>query len=246
MEQIGRILLVASGKGGAGKSTFSVHCGTELAKRGHKVLLVDADAGLRSLDLMLSVADKAIFDLDDVLSARCEPQKAVLKTNRENLYLLPAPQTDCVYMADKSAVSRLYSELASYYDYIIVDSPAGVGDYVTAPAEVANCAIVVANADPVCIRSAERLSQILREKKTKYLRLVLNRIDAKLIRKNILPDLDTAIDRASVQLIGIIPEDRRILTAAAEGEPLTKGRAAQAFKNIAARIDGENVPLMKL
>lgn len=246
MEQTGRILLVASGKGGVGKSTFSVNCGTELAKRGHKVLLVDADAGLRSLDLMLSVADKTVFDLGDVLSSRCEAERAVIETNRRNLYLLPAPQAGCEYMADSESVGRLYSKLTHYYDYLIIDSPAGIGGYVTAPAVVSDCVVVIANAEPVCIRSAEHLSQILREKGARNLRLVLNRIDAKLIRKNQLPDLDSAIDGISVQLIGVVPEDKRVLASAANGNPLEKGRAAAAFKNIAARIDGENVPLLKL
>jgi CobQ/CobB/MinD/ParA nucleotide binding domain. len=246
MGQLGRILLVASGKGGAGKSTFSVNCGTELSRRGRKVLLIDGDAGLRSLDLMLAVSDKALFDIGDIFASRCETEKAIIQTNRPNLFLLPAPQSNCEYLADSEAVGRLCSELARTFDYIIIDSPAGVGDYVTAPAPVADCVIVVANTEPVSIRSAERLAQIMRMKGAKNLRLVLNRVDAKLIRKNNLPDLDAAIDGTTVQLIGIVPEDKRVTAATATGEPLTKGRAATAFKNIAARLEGEYVPLMKL
>lgn len=248
MERTGRILLVASGKGGSGKSTFTVNCGLALAQRGHKVLLVDADVGLRSLDLMLSVSDRVIFDLGDVLSGRCETGKAIIVTDYHNLHLLPAPQTDCAEMADSDVICKLYKGLATHYDYVFIDSSAGIGSNITAPAGVAECAVVVATADPVCIRDAEHLSQMLRAHGASNLRLVLNRVDAKLVRKKIISDLDTAIDRASVQLIGVVPDDRRVLMAAAVGKPVTvlRGGAATAFRNIAARLDGEDIPLMKL
>jgi septum site-determining protein MinD len=248
MEQSGRILLVTSGKGGSGKSTFTVNCGTALAQRGRKVLLIDADVGLRSLDLMLGVSDRIIFDMGDVITGGCEPGKAIIVTDCHNLHLLPAPQGDCAEMADSDAIGALYKGLAAYYDYVFVDSSAGVGASVTAPAGVSDIAVVVATDDPVCIRDAEHVSQFLRARGAKNLRLVLNRVDAKLIRKKAMPDLDTAIDGTSVQLIGIVPEDKRVIMAAAVGKPVTvlRGGAATAFKNIAARLDGEDVPLMKL
>lgn len=248
MEQTGRVLLVASGKGGSGKSTFTVNCGTALAQRGRKVLLVDADVGLRSLDLMLAVSDRVIFDLGDVLSGRCETGKAIIVTNYHNLHLLPAPQTDCPYMTDSSAVCKLYKGLSTYYDYVFIDSPAGVSGVVTAPVEAASCAVVVATADLVCIRDAERLSQKLRAYGARKLRLVLNRVDAKLIRKGSMPDLDAAIDGVSVQLIGVVPDDKRVIMSTAMGRPVTilRGGAATAFRNISARLDGEEVPLMRL
>lgn len=248
MEQTGTILLITSGKGGAGKSTFAVNCGIALSQRGHRVLLVDADMGLRSLDLMLGVSDRVIFDISDVLSGDCETGKAIIVTDYHDLHLLPAPQSDCADMSDSEIICKLYSGLASYYDYVLVDSPAGVGSSITAPVAVADSAIVVATGDPVCIRDAERMAQILRQKGAVSLRLVLNRVDPKLIRKKILPDLDTAIDGTSVQLIGIVPDDRHVTVAAAAGKPVTVFRkgAAQAFRNIAARLDGEEIPLMKL
>lgn len=247
MKQTGRVLLVTSGKGGSGKSTFTVNCGLSLAQRGRKVLLVDADVGLRSLDLMLSVSDRVVFDLGDVLCGRCETGKAIIVTDYHDLHLLPAPQTDCSGTADSDDICKLYRGLAAYYDYVIVDSSAGVGSNITAPVGAAQCVIVVATADPVCIRDAEHISQILRAHGAANLRLVLNRVDAKLIRKKIIPDLDTAIDGATVQLIGVVPDDRRVFMAAAAGRPVTvlRGGAATAFRNIAARLDGEDIPLMK-
>jgi septum site-determining protein MinD len=248
MKQSGRILLIASGKGGAGKSTFTVNCGTALAQRGHKVLLVDADIGLRSLDLMLAVSDRVVFDIGDVLEGRCEPGKAIIVTDCHNLHLLPASQNICEDMKDSAIISKLYMGLAEYYDYVFIDSPAGIGETVTAPASAADCTIVVATADSVCIRDAEHLSQVLRARGAKDLRLVLNRIEPKLIRKKVMPDLDSAIDGATIQLLGVIPEDKHVFMAAAVGKPVTVLRrgAGQAFRNIAARLDGDNVPLMRL
>lgn len=247
MKQTGHILLVTSGKGGSGKSTFTVNCGLSLAQRGRRVLLVDADVGLRSLDLMLGVSDRVIYDLGDVLYGRCETGKAIIVTDYHDLHLLPAPQSDCPEMAESDDICKLYKGLAANYDYVLVDSSAGVGPNITVPAVAAQSVLVVATADPVCIRDAEHVSQILRAHGASNLRLVLNRVDAKLIRKKIIPDLDAAIDGASVQLIGVVPDDRRVLMAAAAGKPVTvlRGGAATAFRNIAARLDGEDRPLMK-
>ena len=248
MDLLGRILLITSGKGGSGKSTFAVNCGVALAQRGRKVLLIDADMGLRSLDLLLGVSDRVIYDISDVLSGNCETGKAIIVTDYHDLHLLPAPQTDCDDMSDSEVICKLYKGLSTYYDYILIDSPAGIGLNITAPVPVAYCTLVVATGDPVCIRDAERTAQVLRAKGASSIRLVLNRIDPKLIRKKVLPDIDTAIDGTTIQLIGLVPDDRHITIAAAVGKPVTVFRkgAAIAFRNIAARLDGENVPLMKL
>lgn len=248
MAQTGKVLLIASGKGGAGKSTLSVNCGAALAQRGRKVLLVDADIGLRSLDLMLAVSDRVIYDLGDVFAGICEPARAIIVTDIHNLHLLPAPQRELAGNVDTDAICSLIKGLAFYYDYVIIDSPAGVGFGVIAPALAADLAVIVANTDSVSIRDAERAVQVLRTQQVPEIRLVINRINAKLIRKKVLPNLDEVIDGTSARLLGIVPDDRHVLEAAAAGRPvivLRKG-AAMAFRNIAARLDGEEVPLMKL
>lgn len=246
--QNGRIILVTSGKGGSGKSTFSVNCAVALANLGKKVLLADADEGLRSLDLMLGISDRVNYDLSDVLSGRCEPGKAIIVTDYHDLHLLPAPAKECPSMGDSETMQKLYRGLAFYYDYVFIDASAGLNSLVTAPAAAADTAIVVATPDPVCIRDAGRISQVLRERGSKNIRLILNRVQPKLIRKKILPDLDSAIDGSTVQLLGIIPEDKHITMASAVGRPVTifKGGAATAFCNIASRLEGKEVPLMKM
>jgi septum site-determining protein MinD len=243
----GRIVLIASGKGGVGKSTLAVNCGAALAARGRKVLLIDSDAGLRSLDLMLAVSDRVIYDIGDVLSGRCEPARAIIVTDCHNLHLMSAPQTELAEMTDISAMRTLYKGLSRYYDYVIVDSPAGIGLGVTVPAQAADSAVIVTTNDHVCIRDAGRMAQALRSRGILKISLVINRVDLKLIRKKIMPDLDEVIDGAAVQLLGVIPEDKRVIMAASAGKPVVVLRrgAAAAFSNIAARLDGEDIPLMK-
>lgn len=247
MAQTGRIVLVASGKGGVGKSTLSVNCGAALALRGKKVLLVDADMGLRSLDLLLGVSDRVIYDLGDVIAARCEPARAIITTDCHNLHLLPSVQNDFAEKINPETLCALYKGLSHYYDFIIIDAPAGIGAGMTVPAKAADTAIIVATPDPVSIRDAEHAANKLRTLGNINLRLVVNRVDSKLIRKNILPDLDAVIDGVAVQLLGIIPEDKHVAVAASKGRPLISLRkgAAMAIRNIAARLDGEDVELMR-
>ncbi|MDR3552496.1 MAG: septum site-determining protein MinD [Clostridia bacterium] len=242
------VISVASGKGGTGKSTFAVNCGAALAESGRKVLLIDADAGLRALDLLLGVSDKVVYDLGDVLAGLCEPVKAIVDTGRAGLFLLPAPQSPPDAAFDTAGFGRLCKGLAKYYDYVLIDSPAGVDRSVQAAAAAGERAIVVATPDPVCIRDADRAAQMLLAHSVTHLRLVLNRVNPKMIREGRSMNLDTAIDGASLQLIGVVPEDAAVAAAAFAGEPLSYRRkgAARAFYNIAGRLEGRDIPLMKL
>jgi septum site-determining protein MinD len=242
-------ILVTSGKGGSGKSTFSVNCGAALAGRGRKVLLVDADAGLRTLDLMLSVADKVVYDLADVLAGRCEPIKAITATDIPGLEILPAPLSADDVQFEPEGMKQLCRGLSRYYDCLIIDSAAGIGDAMRTAAAAADRAIVVSTCDPVSVRDADKTADVLIESGVKDIRLVINMVRPRLIRQKKAYTLDGAIDGAAVRLIGVVPEDEKIAEAAYMGKPVvTLGRspAARAFLNIAARMDGEDVPLMDL
>jgi septum site-determining protein MinD len=253
---MGQVILVTSGKGGSGKSTLTVNCGVALAESDKKVLLIDADIGLRSLDLMLGVSDIVVYDLNDVLSGRCEPVKAIMNTSINNLQLLPAPQSTVTEDIEGNEMKRLCKGLSHYYDYVIIDSPAGIGQSTITAAMGCDRAIVVATADPVCIRDADKIAVMLTKIGITNIRLVLNRINPALIRKKFIPYLDAAIDGAALQLIGVIPEDEQVTIASFTGKILTsklhygnniihKG-ASQAFMNIANRLEGRDIPLMKL
>lgn len=244
---MGEAILVTSGKGGSGKSTFSANVGVALARMGKRVLLIDTDTGLRALDLMLSVADRVVYDLSDVLLGRCETIKAIVETDIENLSLLPAPTLEGEFSG--SGIEKLCRGLAQYYDYVLIDSPAGVGSGMEAAAAGADRAVVVSTADPVSIRDADQVARVLLRRGITDIRLVINRIVPKLVRKKAPGGLDRAIDMAALRLLGIVPEDAKVTASVYTGKPaalLKKSAAATAFGNIARRITGEDVPLMKL
>lgn len=241
-------ILIASGKGGCGKSTLAVNCGAVLAGLGRKVLLIDTDAGLRALDMLLSVSDRVVYDLSDVLASRCEPVKAIVATAVAGLELLPAPSEAYDGVFEPEGFRKLCKGLARYYDYLLLDSPAGIGAGMLTAAAAADRAVVIATADPLAVRDAGRVAQVLRGLGMADIRLVLNRVVPSLIRRKTAYSLDGAIDGASIRLLGIVPEDRRVTVAGYEGKPVAPGRkgAGAAFSNIARRIDGEDIPLMNL
>ena len=153
--------VITSGKGGVGKSTVSVGLGRALAQRGRRVLLIDCDAGLRSLDRMTGTEEALVFDLSDVIQGRCAPADAIYPcTETEGLFLLPAPSSG-EDMASPSVMRRLVPLLKRYYDHVVLDSPAGVGGGFRSAACAADRALVVCSPDPVCVRSSSAVKRLL-------------------------------------------------------------------------------------
>ena len=221
---MGTITVITSGKGGVGKSVFTAGLGYALAGRGRRVLLVDCDAGLRSLDYMLGIGEKLVFDLADLVKGSCRPADAVYESPVKGLYLLPAPlETEDV--VSPRLMKPLIHAFAPYYDHIVIDCPAGFGRGFRAACAPAGRGIVVANTDPVCIRNSQKSFR----------------------RLNCFEDLDQVIDETGLQLLGIIPEDLSVVEAVVHGKPIVNAKnapAAQAFGRVAARFEGENVPLL--
>ena len=242
---MGEVIVVASGKGGTGKSSVSAGCAAALARAGNRVLLLDADAGLRSLDLMLGAVDDAVFDLGDVLAGNCEPVRAIREISRcEGLSLMPAPQS-LQALAEPDDMRRLCKGLANYYDYLLIDAPAGIGKGFQVAAAAAGRAQVVVTPDPVCIRSGERVARLLQQEGAADRRLVINRYRPNVMKLGLVEDLDAVIDGVGLQLIGVIPEDEQIPRYAANGEPLGGGcTAAKAMERLARRLMGQEIPMM--
>lgn len=242
---MGTVSVITSGKGGVGKSTVTSGLGAALARRGRRVLMIDADAGLRSLDYILGVSRELVYDLSDVVTGGCEPAKAVYPCPGSNgLFLLPAPQNseDTVSPEVMKQVVRM---LSGYYDHILIDCPAGLGRGFQAAVAPASRALIVSTPDPLCLRDADKVRRILEDKGIEEMRLVVNRFQAKsFVKMGGFEDLDAVIDACGIQLIAIIPEDLQTVCCAVKGEPLTgKSPAAQAFQRLAARLEGEGVPL---
>lgn len=243
MSETSKIIAVTSGKGGTGKSTICAGLGYTLAKQGHRTLIIELDFGLRCLDLMFGVQDKIGYDLGDVLSGKMTPLEACAKVPMaSNLELLCAPKTLTPVSAEQ--IYDICRSVKKYYDYIIIDSGAGINSHVFDIVEQANLILVVSTPDQVCIRDAALMSDEFYNRGNKSQRLVINKVSKKVIGNGLVTNLDEIIDKVGVQLIGVIPEDFKLTVATAKGDPIpTESEALLAFDAISKRLNGDFVSL---
>lgn len=240
-----RKIVVTSGKGGVGKTTTTVNLGAALAKAGRRVILVDADIGLRNLDLVLGVEKRIVFDVVEVAEGRCQLRQALIRDKRfPSLSLLPAAQT-----RDKDAVSEeqfaaIVDQAASDADYVFIDCPAGIeGGFRNAVAG-ADEAIVVTTPEVSAIRDADRVVGKL-DDRAMPIRLIVNRLRPEMVHAGDMLSVEDVCDVLQVELLGIVPDDEEIIDTTNRGEPivLTDGNRLTAIYNkIARRIEGEIVP----
>ncbi len=242
---MGKVMLVTSGKGGTGKSTVALNLGLSLAKEGKKAVVVELDSGLRCLDLMLGL-DDIVFDLGDVLSGKCDAMSAVYAAyDIPNLSIIAAPaRTD--QMISENRFCQLCKYLAKSFDYIILDTPAGLGSALEVAAAASSLALIVTNISPVSVRDAEKAAQKLSGYGIKNMRLVVNMVPLEVGAKTILPDLDDVIDGVGAQLLSVIPEDELLSRSVHDRKKkeTRKSAGALAFSNMAKRILGQDVPLL--
>lgn len=251
MTKNARVIVVTSGKGGVGKTTTTANIGTGLARMGFKVALVDTDIGLRNLDLLMGLENRIVFNVVDVVEGRCKLAQAIVKDKRlPNLGLLAAAQT-----RDKSALVQeqmleICEELKKDYDFIILDSPAGIEQGFQNAIAAANEAVVVCTPEMASVRDADRIIGLLEahEGITNY-KLIINRVRPNMIKANDMMDIEDVLEILAVKLLGIVPEDSDIIVSTNKGEPIVtvdQSLAGQAYRNIARRIAGEDVPLLNL
>lgn len=239
-----KIIMVTSGKGGVGKSSVCAGLGYHLADLGKKTLVLEMDSGLRCLDIMLQVSETTVFDVSDVLCGRCEPIKAIYKSPLSpNLEMMPAtmrPGED--YSSE--LFNRLCRGLCHYYDYILVEAPAGFGRPIADIAAVANLALLVVTPDPISIRDAKIVSDYLDKHGLTRQRIIINRVKTVRGKLEVLPNLDVVIDTVLEPLIGVVPYEPEMVRLLSQGKVLpTKHLAGVALQNIARRITGEFVDL---
>lgn len=240
------ITVITSGKGGVGKSTVSAGLACALAARGQRVLVIDTDAGLRSLDLMLGVSDRAVYDLGDIFARRCEPSAAICESPLcANVFVITAPSS-ADELGSPAEMQYLCRGLAEHYDTVLIDCPAGIGRGFRVAVAAADRAVIVSTPDAVCARDAYIVSTLLDEQEISY-KLIVNRLRPRAVMKGKMPDLDEIMDQAGVPLLGVIPEDEAVTLATAGGTALPKkSYAARCLANIAARFCGEATPLAPL
>ena len=234
-------IVTASGKGGVGKSTVCKSLGLTFSSIGKNTLLIDCDAGLSSLDIMLSVSENVNFTWEDVAKERCNLDDAILSVN-ENLSLLSSPRNR-VTEIDDGIIERITAELDDKYDIIIIDAPAGIGTGLIRAARGASKALIVATGDEVSVKGAAGVDKVISELGISDSRLLINRYEVKFAKKGQLLSIDDIIDKTMVQLIGIIPEDKNIVFSTVSKKKLKTKKSDSAFSRIASRILGENVEL---
>ncbi len=247
---MGEVIVITSGKGGVGKTTTVANVGTALNLRKKKVVLVDADIGLRNLDLVMGLENRIVFDIVDVVEGRCKLRNALIKGKRfEGLFLLPAAQT-----RDKSAVKpeqmkMLCDELREEFDYAIIDCPAGIEQGFNNALAGADKAIVITTPEVSAVRDADRVIGLLESKELHDPKLLINRLRVDMVKRGEMLSIEDVRDVLAVDLIGIVPDDERIVVSTNKGEPIVtdeKSLAGKAYRNIAQRLDGEEVPFLKL
>lgn len=239
-----QVIMVTSGKGGVGKSSACVLLGAALGRLGKKVLVLELDSGLRSLDLMMGLQDQVTYDIQDVLLGRCEPIRAIFSCEYcANLFLMTATSVLDASIAQEDIV-RLCRGLSGYFDFVLLDSPAGVGATFEAAARACSQAILVVTPDPVSVRDGAIVSDLLEELGVGRQRLIINRVRTNLEKLSLVPDLDRVIDTVGVQLLGVVPDSDLLLRAIASGKALPeKSLPGKAYQNIARRILGKYVKL---
>ncbi|MEO0565401.1 MAG: septum site-determining protein MinD [Chloroflexota bacterium] len=245
-----RVITVTSGKGGVGKTTTAANVGVALARTNHKVVVMDADIGLRNLDVVMGLENRIVYDLVDVVEGRCKLRQAMIKHKQfPHLFLIPAAQT-----RDKNAVSpadmvKITNELRQYHDFIIIDSPAGIERGFRNAVAPADEALIVTNPEVSAVRDADRIIGLLEAENKGPGRLIINRIRADMVKKGEMLSQEDIYDILAIKIIGVVPEDENVVTASNSGIPVTlneNSRAGVAFRNIARRLTGEDVPFMQL
>ncbi len=247
---VAKVVTITSGKGGVGKTTATANLGTALASGGDKVVCIDADIGLRNLDVVLGLENRIVYDLVDIVEGRCRLRQAMIRDKRlPELYLIPAAQT-----RDKTAVSpsdmvRLCEDLRSECDWILIDSPAGIERGFRNAIAPADIVIVITNPEVSAVRDADRIIGLIEAEEKGPARLLINRIKPEMVKRGDMLTVEDILELLAIELIGVIPEDERVILSTNRGIPISldgKSQSGQAFRNIARRLKGETIPFLEL
>ncbi len=242
---MGQVAAFVSGKGGTGKTTLSAAVAGMLAKQGNRVLCIDLDVGLRNLDIPLGMRDEASVSFLDVMEGRHSLSQLPEHPQIPGLRLLTAPVSLLPEAIAEAEFYALLSQAKEAFDWVLLDAPAGLGAGFRLAVRRASRVIVVTQADPACLRDAQRAGLLAKQLGPNWVRLAVNRVDARLYRR-LFTNVDDIMDAVGLPLLGLVPESADVIIAAARGVPLCRVPrcpVTEACMNVARRLNGEMVPL---
>ena len=244
------VYVITSGKGGVGKTTTSANLGVGLAMMGKRVVLVDADIGLRNLDVVMGLENRIVYDIIDVINGNCRLKQALIKDKRySSLCLLPAAQTKDKDSLSPEQMQKLCEQLKEDFDYILIDCPAGIEQGFRNAIAGADKAIVVTTPEVSSVRDADRIVGLLEASELGNPMLILNRIRVDMVKRGDMMALEDVTDILAIDVLGVVPDDESIVVSTNRGEPCVaddNSRAGKAFRNITRRLMGETVPMDEL
>lgn len=246
---MGKMIIVASGKGGTGKTTFTSQVGVALANMGYLTALVDADAGFRNLDIALGLESQVVYDYSDYINRGMDIDDITVRSDAsENLYFVAAPQSEATTEFSPERVEEFWDRLKGRFDFVLADAPAGMGDGFMFAAANADEGVIVSLAEASSLRDADRVIEELESNGVETIRLCLNRIKPELIGQKVQMNVDDCIDVLSIPILGIVPDDIAVAQSVTQGKYLDarENGAGQAFLNIAMRITGQYIPIMDI
>ena len=246
-----RIIVITSGKGGVGKTTTTSNLGMALARLNHNTLLIDADVGLRNLDLLLGLENRIIYNGLDLLNEECRLEQALIQDKRQpNLTFFPLSSNQVKSSLTKLQIQQLVELVVDKYDYILIDSPAGIDEGFQAAINPANEAIIVVTPEVPSIRDADKVIGLLVAKGIKNISLLINRIRPNMVKNDDMMSIDDVKNILGIPLIGVIPDSEQVIVASNRGEPLVLDKKLSlpglAFENTARRLEGEKIDLLNL
>jgi septum site-determining protein MinD len=245
-----RVIVVTSGKGGVGKTTATASIAAALAMLGNKVVAIDGDVGLRNLDVVMGLENRIVYTLVDALEGNCRLNQTLIRDKRvENLCMIPTAQSKTKDAVTYDQMVDVCTELRKSFDYVLIDSPAGIEAGFRNAAAGADEALVITTPEVSAVRDADRIIGLLESMGKSPIFLIVNRIRPQMVKKGEMLGVSDVLDILQIGLIGMVPDDESVVKSANEGKPLTLGeesKAATAFKNIAARVAGKDIPFMNL
>jgi septum site-determining protein MinD len=245
---MGKLIMIASGKGGTGKTTVTANVGAALSCKGHLTVVIDMDMGLRNLDVALGLESNIVYDVAEAIEGTCTLDDVLIKDTRfDNLYFIAAPQTRASIDADEEKISAFWENVKNRFDYCLADAPAGISGGFSYVIDHADSAIIVTLPETASLRDGDRVISIMEEKEIDDVKMIVNRIRPAMIERGIMMDVDRCVDMLGVPVLGIVPDDEELTVSNLRGEVAAcnpKSKAGKAFVNIAGRICGEQIPVM--